>query len=1132
MKYESLYYRTRKNGKGELTSAVGKRVVFVSHRHRDNTGYLEEIINLILEYADCAVWYDLKGLVGGANYDAEIASAIESAEAMVLLVSPTALESEYIWNKEVKRAKEQDIPIIPVLINMLEFTEEIERRLGDNLQCIDYNAVDFRESFYRAIERHIVSADEENRIKRKFANGDFDRRGMLSVEDKYLMGKGYRLGIGTAADKEAAELWLSRVAFMDLAGYEEETKEHVKKAVLELFRIYRPRFYKTKHRDVAFDKIKKLGMKANELGEGYISGFIAAAYWNGWMIKRDSSAAMDWYAMAAEAGDSRSMEQLCRIYTKGQKGVERDIEKAVYWGEQAVGANSSDAMLMLGKLYLSTEPQYGEYHNVDMGLELLNRAAKQNNTRAQINLAQFYKDGTAEIGKDIHKAVEYYTAAAELKHIAAMSELINIYRYGKDDLRHDMSKAVYWCKEAIDSGEEQRWLTLGDIYFSDSSEFSLDQAITYYQEAQLRDLPSADSKLKKAQIKLESIRLAKEAELVFRRNYEEAKKGNVNALFYVAEAFRLGKGTEKDEEKAIRTHTSAANDGYIKSMMFLADYYERKSKADPSQAGMSVYWYEQAGMHCDVNAMNKLYSVYMKGQLVESDVQRALFWKVRIAMSGDVDAMRFLGWAYRFGRHGLKRSASEALHWYRMAAEKGDAEAMMSVAEIYEKGMESLDSDLGLAIEWYKKANKVSPSKSRENIIKKLSTKYEKIRKEKEAAKAAFEAALSGAEKEKVGEMEQLANMYRKGNAYVEKDFDKALYWYEKLYSLGVVYAMIYVGDLYVLGAPGFPSDINKAVEAYKKAARSNEAGYIRLGNLYRDGKGGMPANARLAKKYYVKAARKRNGKDWASVARLYRTGGTGLQSNARKAVRYYDKAISHGNKAAGLEAASMYIYGQDGLKANAGEAIRYLKTAAEVDPAAAYLQMGVIYRDGLLDGKPDLDKAIEFFDKSAEKGQYQARVYLRHIHTAGGDISAESARILDQWCITAADKKEYFAFKKVQNETSALLKKADIEEIEQMAAKGMLHAIIAAGKAYRDGLAGVRDKDGEKAVQFFRKAVDRGYIYSLMSLGKLYKDGAPHLAQDLDKAEQYLTMAKQHGISGASKVLEDVRRMKAEKKC
>ena len=102
--------------------------------------------------------------------------------------------------------------------------------------------------------------------------------------------------------------------------------------------------------------------------------------------------------------------------------------------------------------------------------------------------------------------------------------------------------------------------------------------------------------------------------------------------------------------------------------------------------------------------------------------------------------------------------------------------------------------------------------------------------------------------------------MYRNGEG-VERDYAKAVEWYEKSAEGGDTVAMICLGDLYENGGYGVEQDYEKAEEWYRKGAeryrKTAEAGsdsaMASLGECYIDGKG-VTADSEEALRWFTKS--------------------------------------------------------------------------------------------------------------------------------------------------------------------------------------------------------------------------------------------------------------------------------------
>ena len=74
------------------------------------------------------------------------------------------------------------------------------------------------------------------------------------------------------------------------------------------------------------------------------------AYYYGKNHEKSYEEAAKWYEVAANAGDTDSMNKLASMYRTG-KGVPKDYKKAVIWYRKAADAGDTNAMYHLSYLY-------------------------------------------------------------------------------------------------------------------------------------------------------------------------------------------------------------------------------------------------------------------------------------------------------------------------------------------------------------------------------------------------------------------------------------------------------------------------------------------------------------------------------------------------------------------------------------------------------------------------------------------------------------------------------------------------------------------------------------------------------------------------------------------------------------
>ena len=89
------------------------RHVFISYR-RSDAAFVDDLLVSLSGYA---CWRDTTGIAGGEGWEEKIASAINAAYAMILVVSAdTEKSSQVLVEYRLAKAREPKLPIIPLLI--------------------------------------------------------------------------------------------------------------------------------------------------------------------------------------------------------------------------------------------------------------------------------------------------------------------------------------------------------------------------------------------------------------------------------------------------------------------------------------------------------------------------------------------------------------------------------------------------------------------------------------------------------------------------------------------------------------------------------------------------------------------------------------------------------------------------------------------------------------------------------------------------------------------------------------------------------------------------------------------------------------------------------------------------------
>jgi hypothetical protein len=121
--------------------------VFLSYARRDQV-FVDRLIGE-LERAGLDVWIDREDIPGGAAWEATITSAVRASTALVVVLSPAAVESEYV-PKELSLADKFDRPIIPVLLAPWDDAAGSERAGRLDFQLAGLQYVDFARQPFEA----------------------------------------------------------------------------------------------------------------------------------------------------------------------------------------------------------------------------------------------------------------------------------------------------------------------------------------------------------------------------------------------------------------------------------------------------------------------------------------------------------------------------------------------------------------------------------------------------------------------------------------------------------------------------------------------------------------------------------------------------------------------------------------------------------------------------------------------------------------------------------------------------------------------------------------------------------------------------------------------------------------------
>ncbi len=275
---------------------------------------------------------------------------------------------------------------------------------------------------------------------------------------------------------------------------------------------------------------------------------------------------------------------------------------------------------------------------------------------------------------------------------------------------------------------------------------------------------------------------------------------------------------------------------------YISDVLEVKLKAEKHD----LY---EADALCDMGYY------FEKGMGVQPNKAAAYELYKKAAEAEHAIALNNLGWMKENG-WGTDKDIDGAISDLEKAAEMGVTLAMVNLGNIYEDGMRTGEPEYDKALYWYKKAAYLG------NI------------------KGAF----------------NYANMYHWGRG-CDTDYDFAFSLFAWLNKLGCDGTDFYLGLYYQEGL-GVEKDYNKALYYYQCGAGKNDAYcWTQLGTMYGQGQG-IEEDIPKAIECYRKAAELGDPLGYTNIAWFYETG-TGVEPDMEKALRLYSIAAQLGDETA-----------------------------------------------------------------------------------------------------------------------------------------------------------------------------------------------------------------------------------------
>ena len=300
-----------------------------------------------------------------------------------------------------------------------------------------------------------------------------------------------------------------------------------------------------------------------------------------------------------------------------------------------------------------------------------------------LGLARDYECGR-NVPADASKAFRYSLEAANQGNLQAEFGLANSYYYGRGTARNKAEAGV-WFRKAAEAGYGPAMHTLAECLAAGDGMAKHDtESESWFRKAGPAVEQSANQGDPNSMVILGVMAsngdgtVAKDQAKAFEWYQRAAELGDRRGMFYLANAYLNGDGTEKNESEAFRWYRKAADLNSPACMTRLGDMY-RDGVGVEQNYGEAVRWYGAAVKLNDTEAMDALATLLLAGNGVEKDLAHGVALLKSSAALDDAKAMYALGLYYSSDENSGK-DMTLAMRYFRDAAARGNEDAINAVA--------------------------------------------------------------------------------------------------------------------------------------------------------------------------------------------------------------------------------------------------------------------------------------------------------------------------------------------------------------------------------------------------------------------------------------------------------------------
>lgn len=366
------------------------------------------------------------------------------------------------------------------------------------------------------------------------------------------------------------------------------------------------------------------------LKESADSGYAPAQVAYGdYLISVKDEKAQNYYEMASEMGNLEARRKLCSLIAEEEVDEDRHelFSYLEYFSNQG---HPRDIYRYAVAIYHNVWNEDDRKHS----FELFKKSADLGYVEAQYQVGLMLKDGVG-VAKNVAESIKYLKMAAASGHLESQVNLADAYHEGRIVEKND-GVSVQWYKRAAEIGHAKSQYQLAIMY---------------------RD----------------GIGVTRNEELA--KHWFKCYAHSTIAPYQIMLAEQMKNSTKDFGKLPLKLYEKAAQSGNYNAILQLAIMYRDGIYTLPNMK-KAIEYFELACCNSQ-GPFNALADIYYRGTSVPPDIEKAIYFYKKSAMSGDASALLKMAYLTKEGLN--SKDNLDYLTYLKYSAERGNREAFKEI---------------------------------------------------------------------------------------------------------------------------------------------------------------------------------------------------------------------------------------------------------------------------------------------------------------------------------------------------------------------------------------------------------------------------------------------------------------------